>query len=390
MSAVAQRAEAQATAAAADRGRQPARGGADQQQHRARRRLLQHLQQRVGGVAVEVLRAVQHHHAPAALGRRQAQEVGDAADVIDHDLAAQPPALLVPGALDRQQIGVRSGGDAAEHRVGGIEAERRGAAAGEQAAGEAEGERRLAHALRPGDQPGVVHPPRAHRLQQIASAAAWPSSSGLARGSGSAHGGAGTARARTTSNTRAATSASVARRRRSARTAPARRRRWRGSPRARARRNRRPAARSGRPHAARPAADAAPTSGRHVQHECQVGPQSEHARSAPRSLRDPRPGRSPDRPSWNRRTGRTPPRSRRPAPGGCVRATWSARAAKCSSVSASGDHAPRRTAAAPRSRSAPGAPPGSRVAAPAGPRRPAHRPAAAPGWTCPRPPRLRA
>ena len=111
-----------------------------------------------------MLHAVQHHHPPAALGRGEAQEVGDAADVIDHDLAAPPPPLLVPGALDRQQIGVRSGGDAAEHGMRGIEVERRGGT-GEQPTGEAEGQRRLAHAFRPGDQPGVVDAPRAHRLQ---------------------------------------------------------------------------------------------------------------------------------------------------------------------------------------------------------------------------------
>ena len=39
-------------------------------------------------------------------------------------------------------------------------------APGEQSPGEAEGERGLAHPLRPGQQPGVVHPARAQCAQQ--------------------------------------------------------------------------------------------------------------------------------------------------------------------------------------------------------------------------------
>ena len=58
------------------------------------------------------------------------------------------------------------GGDAAEHRAGGVECQGvRGRLAGEQAAGEAVGQGRLADALRPGDQPGVVHPPGADGVQ---------------------------------------------------------------------------------------------------------------------------------------------------------------------------------------------------------------------------------
>ena len=48
-----------------DRRQKPARAVADQQQERAARRLLQDLEERVGGIAVHLLRAVDDHDAPA-------------------------------------------------------------------------------------------------------------------------------------------------------------------------------------------------------------------------------------------------------------------------------------------------------------------------------------
>ena len=75
-------AEGQPPAAGADGGEQPARAAADQEQHPARRRLLQGLQHGVGGVDVEVVGGVDDGHpigrrspapwrrTPAACGRR--------------------------------------------------------------------------------------------------------------------------------------------------------------------------------------------------------------------------------------------------------------------------------------------------------------------------------
>ena len=64
---------------------------------------------------------------------------------------------------------MRAGGDAAEHRVRRLQRQvrfRRCRHTGQQAAREAVGQRGLADAVGAGDQPGMVHPTRAHRLEQ--------------------------------------------------------------------------------------------------------------------------------------------------------------------------------------------------------------------------------
>ena len=75
--------------------------------------------------------------------------------------------LRIVAALGDVEVGVAAGGDATEGGVGGVEVQavvRR--AAGQQEAGEAVGERRLADAVRAGDQPGVVQAAGAHGVQQ--------------------------------------------------------------------------------------------------------------------------------------------------------------------------------------------------------------------------------
>ena len=90
--------EAEAAAAAADGGQQAARGGASQEEDGAGGGFLEHFQDRIGGVAVEVFGAVDDDDAPTALGRGEAQETGDVAGAIDDDLGALPLALVVPFA----------------------------------------------------------------------------------------------------------------------------------------------------------------------------------------------------------------------------------------------------------------------------------------------------
>ena len=139
----------------------------DQKQHCARRGFLQDLQERVGRGLVEFLRPVDDGDAPAALGRGEAHEAADAADVVHRDLGAHALALFVVGELDGVEVGVRAGGDAAEGRVGWDQCQGIvGGRAGEQAAGEAVGQRGLADAVGAGDQPGVVHAPGAHGVEQ--------------------------------------------------------------------------------------------------------------------------------------------------------------------------------------------------------------------------------
>ena len=220
-----ERLQGQAAAARADGRQQPPGRVADQQQQRLLRGLLQHLQQRVGGVAVERVGLVDDDDAPAALRRRLRQEGADGADVVDDDLLAQPLAPVVEAALDGEQVGVAAAGDPAEDRALGwngkvVRRRAGGPWAGEEEAGEAEGERGLADAAGAGEQPGMRQPARCGRGEQGALRRLLaeqlgvhprrrPRLGGGLRGSPRAHratrGGTGPRRARTCARSSAAT-----------------------------------------------------------------------------------------------------------------------------------------------------------------------------------------
>ena len=99
----------------------------DEHDRRVERRLLEILQQRVGGVVVEQVRAEQEVDAAVGLERTQVEVVMELADDVDPDHVAE--------RLDDPQVGMRALGDPA--RVA------------EQRAGERERGRRLADARRP-------------------------------------------------------------------------------------------------------------------------------------------------------------------------------------------------------------------------------------------------
>ena len=80
-----ERSQVEAPAARADGGQQAARLRGDEQEQRARRRLLQRLEKGVGGVGVQLVGAVHDHHAPAALARREPQERAQAAHLVHGD-----------------------------------------------------------------------------------------------------------------------------------------------------------------------------------------------------------------------------------------------------------------------------------------------------------------
>jgi hypothetical protein len=61
---------------------------ADQQQQRTLRRLLEHLEQRIGAGAVELIDGIHNGHPPTALARGRAEKRHAAAHVIDGDLLA--------------------------------------------------------------------------------------------------------------------------------------------------------------------------------------------------------------------------------------------------------------------------------------------------------------
>jgi hypothetical protein len=162
---------------------------ADEQQERLLGRLFENLEQGVGGIGVERVGAVHQDDAPTPFGRRQAQEVGRLAHLVDGDLGPRPAGLFVDPGLEDREVQVSAGGNATEHRMLGRQAHasaqvtsgRRGHAeqprllarplfrsisSGQEIAGETIGQGRLADAARTGQQPGVGQPPPLRRLQQ--------------------------------------------------------------------------------------------------------------------------------------------------------------------------------------------------------------------------------
>ena len=137
--------------------------GADQDQDRARRRLLQGLQEGVGRLVVHVVDVVDDGDlslAPGGLETELGAEVADHAD-------GQLLAILGPG--DLEQVGVRARLDlhAAGTGAAGLE-HGLGISLAEEGLGELPGEGPLADALGPDEQKRVVEPPapqvRAERL----------------------------------------------------------------------------------------------------------------------------------------------------------------------------------------------------------------------------------
>src|SRR5690606_14287450 len=67
--------------------------GSDEQQQRSPRRFLEHLQDGIGGVPVQFVNCIDNADAPAALGRRTGEEVGDPANGVDGYLSRQVSRL---------------------------------------------------------------------------------------------------------------------------------------------------------------------------------------------------------------------------------------------------------------------------------------------------------
>ena len=141
---------------------------ADEQEHGARRRLLQDFQKGVAGIAVHLLGPVHDHHAPAAFGWSETEEAHGIAHVIDHDFAAHPAGLGIWAAGDKTQVGMAAARHQAEDGMARVEGQAGwpfakksvgfGAGTGKEEAREAEGKRGLADAPWAGQQPGMVKP----------------------------------------------------------------------------------------------------------------------------------------------------------------------------------------------------------------------------------------
>ncbi len=90
---------------------------ADEQQQGAARRLLEHLEQRVGAGGIQLIDRVDDRDAPAALPGGRAEERHRAAHVIDLDVLAQIAGLFIDRALQHQEVALRLRGDAPRHRM---------------------------------------------------------------------------------------------------------------------------------------------------------------------------------------------------------------------------------------------------------------------------------
>ena len=140
------------------------RPGAEQTRIKTARggRFFQDFQQPIGRGGVQVLRPIDDHDPPAALRRSQRQEAVDLTDILYGDVALQALGFFVHHPLDGHHVGVAAGDDAAEHRVCRVQRQRfHRRLARQQPAREAECQGRLADALRPREQPGVMHSPQA-------------------------------------------------------------------------------------------------------------------------------------------------------------------------------------------------------------------------------------
>ena len=83
---------------------------ADQQEDGVRRRLLEILEQRVGGVALEIVDRVDHHRAPGRHRGRGREQPLQAAHLVDADRAGELGAALLRQPLEPHQIGMAAGG----------------------------------------------------------------------------------------------------------------------------------------------------------------------------------------------------------------------------------------------------------------------------------------
>ena len=94
-------------AARTQRGEHLARPVRDDEEKRARRRLLDEFQKRIGAGRVEVLGAIEDADPVAAPPRRLLEHVDGAADILDPDFGKEPFVFFVPLAAQENEIGMR-------------------------------------------------------------------------------------------------------------------------------------------------------------------------------------------------------------------------------------------------------------------------------------------
>ena len=147
----------------------------DDQEQAARRGLLDQLEQRIGAVGVEIVGAVDQHHAPAALARRLFENMQGASNVVHGDARAVFLGLLVPFPPQQRQIAKGQGRNFLRRGMVGVDRQRnsllnrrrgRIGISGEKAR-HAPGQRRLANALGPADDPRLRQALRTEGVEQL-------------------------------------------------------------------------------------------------------------------------------------------------------------------------------------------------------------------------------
>jgi hypothetical protein len=146
---------------------------AHQQEERLLRRLLENLEQRVGGAGIEFIDGIDDADPPALDGRGRAEKRDRLAGFVNRDDGPHH-ALVVEAAFKREQAAMGARRDMARDRIGWIHPQRlgvlhircQGIAMGEHEPRHPIGQRRLADARRPADQPGMRNAAAAVGVQQ--------------------------------------------------------------------------------------------------------------------------------------------------------------------------------------------------------------------------------
>ena len=328
-----ERREAEQPAARADRRQQPLGRMADEQEERVRRRLLEILEQGIGGTALEIVDRVDHHRPPGRHRGGGREQPLQAAHLIDVDASGRArcrcPWAAAPAASDRDGCRRRPAGRRDDRRA------RRG-----RARRPAAPPPRQARAAPPCRRTAPCRPPPARRAarrggagpvssaaRKAATAASWPKSGVteqiLERGE-QARGHRLRPRLRR-ATIRKRSGSSAASRRKAAGDAVMIAAVLRAPIRSPTPPSRANARRAG-------------VGRRQIEQQGAVGERSAAADLVERAdrRRRRRRRRRPDRPASCRRSDRTAPTGRASSAGRMVRATWSARAAANSSASVSG------------------------------------------------------
>ena len=144
---------------------------ADEQEQGRRRRLLEHLEKRIGGLAFQIIGRVDDDHPPRAHRGGHAEHLAEPADLVDRDVAREASG----GALKPLELAVIGMAARGEQARGGmrvvdekpVPAGWRPSRFGEHALGGGLGDACLAEPARPREQPRVVHPLARPRRPQL-------------------------------------------------------------------------------------------------------------------------------------------------------------------------------------------------------------------------------